>query len=132
LNERAFPIFDTAALLRFICASKRIDTARPAASSSGFTIFEPEESRASDFCSDDVDSARRRAPFAADMLVFITILDSFHESPFLGDKWHPCHSGEIFSEALTVFLVGSFWLPTADLSTTFYIGEFSLIFRKLN
>jgi hypothetical protein len=62
-----------AAVVRLICASKRKDTAKPAASSSGETILEPEESRASDLDNMLEDSASKRALLWADMFVLITI-----------------------------------------------------------
>src|SRR5215212_2871382 len=82
LNEMALPTLELAALMRLICASKRVETARPAASSSGETIFEPEDKRASDLLSIEEDSASKRELACADVFVLITILtDSFHESP---------------------------------------------------
>jgi len=63
----ALPTLLFAALTRAICASSFIETARPALSSDGEVIFEPEDRRASDWlnlvldspsscdaCSDDV------------------------------------------------------------------------------
>src|SRR5258707_8833632 len=81
-----------AADVRLICASKRKETARPAASSSGDTIFEPEDKRASDLASMLCDAARLRAPVCADMFVLITITNSFLESPLAGSfvARHPC------------------------------------------
>ncbi len=61
LNEMALLTLLFAALMRLICASKRVDTAKPAASSSGETILDPEERRASDFDSMLEDSLSRRA-----------------------------------------------------------------------
>ena len=62
-----------AALVRLICASKRMDTARPAASSSGEVIFEPEDKRASDLDNIEDDSSSKRALLEADTFVLITI-----------------------------------------------------------
>src|SRR5258708_19608123 len=80
------------AWVRLICASKRKETARPAASSSGDVIFEPEDRRASDFANMLCDAARLRAPVCADMFVLITITNSFLESPLAGSfvARHPC------------------------------------------
>src|SRR5688500_4324621 len=69
----ALPTLFLAALIRLICASKRNETARPAASSSGETIFEPEERRANDFASIALDSPSKRALLWADIFVLITI-----------------------------------------------------------
>jgi hypothetical protein len=73
-----------AAVIRLICASNRIDTAIPAASSSGDTIFEPEDNLARDFASFTDDSESKRALLSADVFVLITIFDSFHESALAG------------------------------------------------
>src|SRR5215510_9986706 len=72
-NEMAFPTFDFVALIRLICESNRNETARPAASSSGDTIFEPDERRASDFASIELESESKRALLWADIFVLITI-----------------------------------------------------------
>src|SRR6185436_622383 len=61
LNEMALPTLLLAALMRLICASKRVATAKPAASSSGETIFEPEDKRARDLARADEDSPSKRA-----------------------------------------------------------------------
>jgi len=57
-------------------ASRRIETAKPAASSSGETIFEPEDNRDKDFANIEDDSESWRALLRADKFVLITI-DSF-------------------------------------------------------
>src|SRR3954469_18755421 len=72
-KETAFPTFDFAAPIRLICASKRNETANPAASSSGETIFDPEDKRLSDFASAALDSPSKRALLWADIFVLITI-----------------------------------------------------------
>ena len=46
MNETAFATFERAAPSRCTCASSREETARPAASSAGLTIFDPELRRA--------------------------------------------------------------------------------------
>src|SRR3954471_21076676 len=74
LNEIALPTLELAAPMRLICASKRVETARPAASSSGETILEPEDKRASDLASIEEDSPSKRALLWADVFVLITIL----------------------------------------------------------
>jgi hypothetical protein len=61
LKEIALVTLVLVALIRLICASKRMDTARPAASSSGETIFEPDDKRASDLLSMEEESESRRA-----------------------------------------------------------------------
>src|SRR6187401_2496619 len=83
LNEMALVTLVFVAEMRLICASKRIDTARPAASSSGDTIFEPEDKRASDLLSIEEDSESKRALLCAEMLVLITI-QSFRRLPSNG------------------------------------------------
>src|SRR3990172_9534651 len=60
--------------MRLIWASKRMDTARPATSSSGETIFDPDERRASDLLNNALDSESNRALLCADTLVLMTIL----------------------------------------------------------
>src|SRR5204862_4656337 len=74
LKETALPTLLLVAEMRLICASKRVATARPAASSSGETIFEPEDKRASDLASIAEDSPSKRALLWADVFVLITIL----------------------------------------------------------
>jgi hypothetical protein len=79
--------FCWAAPVRAICAPNFMDTARPALSSDGLTIFDPDDRRASDwlkfmlFCESWLDA------FSADMLVLMTITDSFHESPLAGQMF---------------------------------------------
>src|SRR5882757_5185357 len=106
--------FALAAVVRLICASKRNETARPAASSSGDVIFEPEDRRASDLASMLCDAARFRAPVCADMFVLITITDSFHESPPGGGfLFHGVLAeGDVF-QGFHLLPVGVNWLPTA-------------------
>ena len=79
LNEMALLTLALAAAVRLICASKRMETASPAASSSGETIFEPEERRASDLASMEEDSASRRALLCAEVLVLMTMLFGFRK-----------------------------------------------------
>src|SRR3954471_14364940 len=74
LNEIAWPTLLLAAEMRLICASKRVETAKPAASSSGETIFEPEDKRDSDLASIEEDSDSKRELACADVFVLITIL----------------------------------------------------------
>src|SRR5687767_12313627 len=74
LNEMALPTFLLAAEMRLICASKRVETAKPAASSSGETILEPEDKRASDLANIAEDSPSKRALLWAEIFVLITIL----------------------------------------------------------
>src|SRR5262245_41467598 len=84
LNDVALLTLFFAAWVRLICASKRRDTAVPAASSSGEISFEPEDKRASDLDSIDEDSESKRALLSADVFVLITILTLFREAPRLG------------------------------------------------
>ena len=60
-----------------------IDTAKPALSSAGDVIFEPEDNRASDWLSMSLDCVNSEAVFSADVFVLITMLitNSFLESP---------------------------------------------------
>lgn len=74
-----------------------MDTANPAASSSGETIFDPEESRAKDLASNAEDSERSRAPLFADVLVLMTI-NFFHECPAKGGKTASLPPGEPLSK----------------------------------
>src|SRR5204862_4759096 len=74
LNEMALPTLLLVAEMRLICASKRVETAKPAASSSGETIFEPEDKRASDLANIAEDSPSNRALLWAEIFVLITIL----------------------------------------------------------
>jgi hypothetical protein len=73
-----------------------MDTAKPAASSSGETIFEPEDKRASELASNEDDSESCRALLCAETLVLITI-NFFHECPVTGGKTASLPSGELLS-----------------------------------
>ena len=70
------------AVMRLTCASNRMDTARPAASSSGETIFDPDDKRARDLFNIEVDSESKRALLWADTFVLITI-QSFRRLPLV-------------------------------------------------
>src|SRR5688572_5996819 len=83
LNEMALVTLVLVAPIRLICASKRMETARPAASSSAEMIFEPEDKRASDLLSIEEDSESKRALLCAEMLVLMTI-QSFRRLPSRG------------------------------------------------
>src|SRR5215472_17025407 len=80
----ALPTLLLAALMRAICASKRVETANPAASSSGETIFDPEDKRASDMDSmaDEFESMRALVSAAMFVLITIRLLPLSH--PFQG------------------------------------------------
>ena len=82
-----------AALVRLICAAKFNDTAKPAASSAGVVIFDPEDKRASDLANIVEDCASKLALLWADIFVLITMTNSFRESPceglLLGCQRHP-------------------------------------------
>src|SRR3954470_23052887 len=98
----ALPTLLFAALIRLICASKRKDTARPAASSSGETIFEPEDNRASDFCNIELDSESNRALLWADIFVLITIRLLPLSRPVLHGAFctrHPCRGANFLGIA---------------------------------
>jgi hypothetical protein len=58
-----------------------METASPAASSSGLTSFDPDDKRAKDLDSRLVDSESKRALLCAEVFVLMTITDSFRESP---------------------------------------------------
>src|SRR5205823_14303422 len=79
----ALPTLLDAAPVRLISASNRIDTARPAASSSGETILEPEERRARDLANIWEDSESIRELLSAEIFVLITITASV-SSPAMG------------------------------------------------
>jgi hypothetical protein len=61
-----------------------MDTAKPALSSAGEVIFEPEDKRASDLLNMALDWLNKVAVVCADMFVLITITNSFRESPRQG------------------------------------------------
>jgi hypothetical protein len=61
VNEMALARLFEAALVRLICASKRVETARPAASSCGDVILDPELRRARERFSITEESLRFRA-----------------------------------------------------------------------
>ena len=89
-----------AALVRLICASNRIDTANPAASSSGDTILDPDDRRANDLASFDEESDRSRALDCADVFVLMTIALSVRyvrlpHTEALTEKRHPLPLAEI-------------------------------------
>src|ERR1700723_2945229 len=76
-------------------ATKLRETARPALSSAGEVIFEPEDKRASDCCSAALDWLNSVAVFIAAVFVLTTIpiIYSFRESPRVGPfllTQHPC------------------------------------------
>src|SRR5271169_5482171 len=78
-----------AAVTRPICAVNCTDTARPALSSAGEVIFEPEDKRASDWLNIELDCANRLADVCADMFVFMIILLTPSLShPFRGFDFH--------------------------------------------
>jgi hypothetical protein len=66
--------FPAAAVLSPIWDTKFIETARPALSSAGELIFDPEDKRASDMLNAELDCSSNDAVDCADMFVFITIL----------------------------------------------------------
>src|SRR6185436_10008822 len=61
-----------------------METARPATSSSGETILEPEDKRASDLLNSALDSDSNRALVCADMFVLMTILTPSMSHPLRG------------------------------------------------
>src|SRR5580693_6211276 len=81
LNEIAlFTLFE-AAVMRDICAVNFIETARPALSSAGEVIFEPEDRRSKEALKLLWDCISSVAAFCADRFVLMTITNSFRESP---------------------------------------------------
>jgi hypothetical protein len=58
-----------------------METARPALSSAGEVIFEPEDNRANDWLNIVLDWLSKVALDSADVFVLITITNSFLESP---------------------------------------------------
>src|SRR5688500_12681298 len=89
--------------MRLICASKRNETAKPAASSSGETSFEPDERRANDFASIALDSPSKRALLWADIFVLITIrLLPLSLPRYRGNFIHGIHAVGQISWALPV------------------------------
>jgi hypothetical protein len=73
-----------AAPVRATWAFNFIETAKPAGSSEGEVICEPEDRRASDELKFALFLSNCEAAFNADMFVLMTITDSFHESPLAG------------------------------------------------
>src|SRR5271157_4871667 len=84
--------FELAAFTWPICAPRAMDSAKPAGSSAGLVIFEPDESCANALFSWLVDLLRLLADVMAAMFVLITITNSFLESPLSGScaSRHPC------------------------------------------
>jgi hypothetical protein len=74
LKEMALFTFWLAAAIRLICASNRVETANPAASSSGDMLLDPEDNRDSDFANMLLDPPSIRALVWEDVFVLITIL----------------------------------------------------------
>src|SRR5580700_9406081 len=90
---------ELAALVWPICAFNAMDSAKPAGSSEGFTIFEPEDSSASALFSSLVELSRLLADVMAAMFVFkllITIdLTLSLSHPLRGVfPRHPCRVAE--------------------------------------
>ena len=77
----ALPTLFDAASMRAICAFNFIETAKPALSSAGEVIFEPDDNRASDWLNLVEDCMSSVALPCADRFVLITITNSFRESP---------------------------------------------------
>jgi len=69
-----------------------MDTAKPALSSAGEVIFEPEDKRARDLLNSELDWLSSCALVCADMFVFITILTPSLSHPLRGFVFtrHPC------------------------------------------
>src|SRR5450432_4587996 len=114
-----FTLFE-AAVIRDICAFNFIETAKPALSSAGEVIFEPEDSRCRDWLKLLWDCISSVAAFCADRFVLMTITNSFRESPREGHLI--CATSMLrvrhFMGGAPFFPAGSFWLPTASLATT--------------
>jgi hypothetical protein len=91
--------------MRAIWAFNFIETANPALSSAGEVIFEPEDKRARDLLNMALDCPSNVALDCADVFVFMTITDSFHESPLAGFciTRHPCREAGLYIGALPIF-----------------------------
>jgi len=76
-------LFD-AAVFSPSCETKFIETAKPALSSAGEVIFEPEDKRASDWLNMALDWASNVAVDCADVFVFITIITLSVSRPVKG------------------------------------------------
>ena len=74
MNDIAFPILLRDALIRFIFESMRELTAKPAASSDGFTILDPEERRNSELDNRRVLIARLLAVLSATLFELMTTI----------------------------------------------------------
>src|SRR5258706_16123603 len=86
----ALPTFALAAFSRAIWASSREATARPAASSAGLTILEPELRRASDLLNIDWLVCRLLAAAIALVFVLITIFLFFSRASGCGFEGAAC------------------------------------------
>src|SRR5580658_6043742 len=105
-----------------------MDSARPAGSSAGVTIFEPEDSCANALFSSLVDVSRLLAAVMADMFVFkllITICLTLSLShPVWGASLHDILVvWRILRRASSDFPVGPYWPPTAIVLRQFSIGS---------
>jgi hypothetical protein len=80
----ALPTLLLAASMRAIYAFNFIDTARPALSSAGEVIFEPDERRARDLLNMLLDALSNVALDCADVFVLMTILTPSMSHPLRG------------------------------------------------
>ncbi len=109
------PTFALAALVWLICALRLMDSAMPAGSSEGETIFEPEDRRANDSFKLLVDRLRLFAAVWAAMFVLITILTLSVSYPLRGFYCHDIPVVErIFFRASAAFPIGLLWPPIAS------------------
>lgn len=93
-----------AAVFRLICEVNLTDWAKPAASSSGETILEPEDSRANDFVSAELDRVSKRAGFYADMLVLMTIRQLLLSCSCYCFVLYGFHAGKTLIQAFSMIL----------------------------
>src|ERR1700691_5212256 len=101
-------LFD-AAVLSSCCATRFMDTARPALLSAGLVIDEPEDNSDSALLNALLDRLSNVAVFIADVFVLITmlIMNSFLESPGGGPFFlaqHPCCAGGLLFRPPPFFL----------------------------
>jgi hypothetical protein len=123
-----FTLFE-AALMRDIWAVNFIETARPALSSAGEVIFEPDDKRSKEVLKLVCDCISSVAAFCADRFVLITITNSFRESPREGHfDLRDIHvAGVSFRGGTPLFPVSSSRLLTACLTTLLHRKDSPLL-----
>src|SRR5581483_1601259 len=109
----ALPTLLVAPSMRDISAVNFIETAKPALSSAGEVIFEPEDKRASDWLNMVDECSNSEALLCADRLVLMTITLSVSSPRRAFVARHPCRV-RAGSRAARHFPAGVWWRPAAD------------------